>query len=187
MSRVFVGIGSNEGDRLEHISRAIQRLSHTPGMQVSRMATIYDTEPLGPPQPEYLNTVIELDTTLSPQQLLEALKRLERQLGRVPSAQRWGPRVIDLDILLYDDRVLRPSRAPRQRRGRRRKCRGTQSIDNEPVLIIPHPRMHERRFVLEPLAQLAPKLVHPVLKQTVAELLAALPAPIHHSPFIIHH
>ena len=153
MSCVFIGIGSNEGDRLEHVSRAIQRLSHTPGMQVSRMATIYDTEPVGPPQPEYLNTVIELDTALSPHQLLETLKLLERQLGRVPSTQRWGPRVIDLDILLYDDRVL-----------------------NEPALIIPHPRLHERRFVLEPLAQLAPKLIHPVLKQTIAELLAALPA-----------
>ena len=153
MSCVFIGIGSNEGDRLEHVSRAIQRLSHTPGMQVSRMATIYDTEPVGPPQPEYLNTVIELDTALSPHQLLETLKLLERQLGRVPSAQRWGPRVIDLDILLYDDRVL-----------------------SEPALIIPHPRLHERRFVLEPLAQLAPKLIHPVLKQTIAELLAALPA-----------
>ena len=152
MARVFIGIGSNEGDRLEHVSRAIQRLSHTPGIQVSRMATIYDTEPLGPPQPEYLNTVIELDTALSPQQLLDALKLLERQLGRVPSAKRWGPRVIDLDILLYDDRVL-----------------------NEPALIIPHPRMHERRFVLEPLAQLAPTLVHPVLHKTVEELLVSLP------------
>ena len=164
MSCVFIGIGSNEGDRLEHVSRAIQRLSHTPGMQVSRMATIYDTEPVGPPQPEYLNTVIELDTALSPHQLLETLKLLERQLGRVPSTQRWGPRVIDLDILLYDDRVL-----------------------NEPALIIPHPRLHERRFVLEPLAQLAPQLLHPVLKQTIAQLLAALPAStLHASRFTLH-
>jgi len=152
MSRVFVGIGSNEGDRLEHISRAIQQLSNTPGIQVSRMATIYDTEPLGPPQPEYLNTVIEMDTTLSPQQLLDALKLLERQLGRVPSTQRWSPRVIDLDVLLYDDRIL-----------------------SEPALTIPHPRMHERRFVLEPLAQLAPTLVHPILHKTVEELLVSLP------------
>lgn len=153
MAQVFVGLGSNVGDRLEQISRAVQRLGRLPGVRVSRMATIYDTEPVGPPQPEYLNTVIEMDTALSPQQLLETLKLLERQLGRVPSSQRWGPRVIDLDILLYDDRVL-----------------------NEPALIIPHPRLHERRFVLEPLAQLAPKLIHPVLKQTIAELLAALPA-----------
>ncbi len=164
MSRVFVGIGSNEGDRLEHISRAIQLLGRTLGVQVSRMATIYDTEPLGPPQPEYLNTVVELDTTLSPQQLLEALKLLERQLGRVPSTQHWSPRVIDLDILLYDDRIL-----------------------NEPALTIPHPRMHERRFVLEPLAQLAPHVAHPILKQTIAELLAALPVSPHHSSLITHH
>ncbi|MBI4322750.1 MAG: 2-amino-4-hydroxy-6-hydroxymethyldihydropteridine diphosphokinase [Candidatus Omnitrophica bacterium] len=152
MSRVFVGIGSNEGDRLEHLSRAIQALGSTPGISVTQMATIYDTEPLGPPQPEYLNTVVELDTTRSPQQLLDALQLLERQLGRLPSAQRWGPRVIDLDILLYDDRIL-----------------------NEPTLVIPHPRLHERRFVLEPLAQLAPTLVHPVLRKTVEELLANLP------------
>jgi 2-amino-4-hydroxy-6-hydroxymethyldihydropteridine diphosphokinase len=164
MAQVFVGLGSNVGDRLEQISRAVQRLGRLPGVRVSRMATIYDTEPVGPPQPEYLNTVIEMDTALSPHQLLETLKLLERQLGRVPSTQRWGPRVIDLDILLYDDRVL-----------------------NEPALIIPHPRMHERRFVLEPLAQLAPQFVHPVLKQTIAQLLAALPAStLHASRFTLH-
>ena len=159
MARVFIGIGSNEGDRLENISQAVWQLGSIPGIRVSRMATIYDTEPVGgPPQPEFLNTVVELETMLSPQQLLDTVKGVERKMGRLPSGPRWGPRVIDLDILLYDGGVL-----------------------NEPNLIIPHPRMHERRFVLEPLTQLAPEFRHPLLGHTMAELLAHLtglsPAP----------
>lgn len=152
MARVFIGIGSNEGDRLEYISRAVQRLRDCPGVELEQMATIFETEPVGgPPQPDYLNTVVSITTTLNPRQLLERLKTLEQSLGRVPSGPRWGPRVIDLDILLYDDRIL-----------------------NEPDLIIPHPRMHERRFVLQPLAQLAPGLVHPILGKTIADLLKAV-------------
>ena len=152
MARIFLGIGSNEGDSLELISRAVRGLREIPGVQLEQMASIYETEPVGPPQPKYLNTVVEIATALEPRRLLDALKALERLLGRAPSTQRWGPRVIDLDILLYDDRVL-----------------------DEPALSIPHPRMHERRFVLEPLAQLVPDLIHPVLKQTIARLLATLP------------
>ena len=152
MARVFMGIGSNEGDRLENISQAVWQLGGIPGIRVSQMATIYDTEPVGgPPQPEFLNTVVELETMLSPQQLLDTVKGVERKMGRLPSGPRWGPRVIDLDILLYDEGVL-----------------------NEPNLIIPHPRMHERRFVLEPLAQLIPEFRHPLLGHTMAELLAHL-------------
>ena len=164
MARIFLGIGSNEGDRLEQISRAVRGMRAIPGIELERMATIYETEPVGPPQPKYLNTVVEIATALEPRRLLDALKALERRLGRALSTQRWGPRVIDLDILLYDDRVL-----------------------DEPALSIPHPRMHERRFVLEPLAQLVPDLIHPVLKQTIARLLATLPVSLHHSPFIIQH
>jgi len=152
MARVFIGIGSNDGDRLENISQAAWQLGSVPGIRVSQMATIYDTEPVGgPPQPEFLNTVVELETTLSPQQLLDTVKGVERKMGRLPSGPRWGPRVIDLDILLYDECVLK-----------------------EPNLIIPHPRMHERRFVLEPLAQLVPEFRHPLLGHTMAELLARL-------------
>lgn len=155
MARVFIGIGSNEGDRLTNISRAIQQLGSAPGVHVVQLATIYDTKPVGgPPQPEFLNTVAELETLSSPQELLEIVKRIEWQLGRVPTTQRWGPRVIDLDILLYDDRII-----------------------HEPNLVIPHARLHERRFVLEPLAQLAPALTHPILGQTIAQLLERLPEP----------
>lgn len=149
MARVFVGLGSNEGDRLANISRAVQLLGGTPGIQLMQMATIYETPPAGgPPQEDYLNSVVAIETALPPHELLAALKALERRMGRAPSPERWGPRVIDLDILLYDQQVIR-----------------------EPHLVIPHPRLPERRFVLEPLAQLAPDAVHPVLRKTVAELL----------------
>ena len=148
MSQVFIGVGSNEGERFAHISRAVQALGSMPGVRLRQMAMILETEPLGgPPQGPYLNTVVEVETTLPPLELLRSLKAIERRLGREPVPQRWAPRPIDLDILLYDDCVIQ-----------------------EPELCIPHPRLHERRFVLEPLAQLAPELVHPVLCQSVASL-----------------
>lgn len=154
MARIFIGVGSNEGDRLSLISQAIRHLGGAQGIRVLQMATIAETEPVGgPPQGPYLNTVVEIDTTLAPQALLRVLQDIERRLGRRPSSQRWGPRPIDLDILLYDDQVI-----------------------EDPALQIPHPRLHERRFVLEPLAQLAPASIHPVLQRSVAELLEQLTA-----------
>jgi len=156
MARVFIGVGSNEGDRLANMSRAIHELGTTPKIRVVQMATIYETQPVGgPPQPDFLNTVVELETTHPPHELLRLLKALERWLGRT-SSERWGPRVIDLDILLYDDHIIQDAQ-----------------------LIIPHVRLHERRFVLEPLSQLAPQLVHPVLGQPISELLAHLGEPLH--------
>ncbi len=151
MSRVFIGVGSNEGECFEHISIALRRLAAAGRVQLLQMATIIETEPVGgPPQDRYLNTVVEIDTSLEPAELLKTLQAIERQGGRTPSAERWGPRPIDLDLLLYDDRTI-----------------------NTPELTVPHPRMHERRFVLEPLAQLAPDAIHPVLKQPISELLLA--------------
>ena len=153
MSRVFVGVGSNEGDRLALISQAVKTLALVPQIQIVQMAVITETEPVGgPPQGPYLNTVVEVETTLTPQVLLERLQEIERVFGRSASAERWSPRTMDLDLLSYEDRIVQDAQ-----------------------LTLPHPRLHERRFVLEPLAQLAPDWVHPVLRKTVRELLAALP------------
>lgn len=158
MSRVFIGVGSNEGDRLEIISSALKALGAAAGIRVVQIAVVSETDPVGgPPQGPYLNTVAEIATSLSPRRLLATLQGIERQLGRILSSERWGPRVIDLDILLYDDRIIQ-----------------------EPDLCVPHPRMHERRFVLEPLSQLAPDLTHPVLHQTIAALLE--PMTVIHEP-----
>lgn len=151
MARVFLGVGTNEGDRLDNLSRAVHRLAASGAARLVRMATIAETKPIGgPPQADFLNTVLEIETVLSPHELLASLKGIEDDMGRSPSVERWGPRLIDLDILLYEDRVI-----------------------NEPQLVVPHPQMHTRRFVLEPLAQLAPEVVHPVLKRTIEELLHA--------------
>jgi len=152
--RVFIGVGSNEGNRLACLSAAVQALGETPGLRLIQMAPILETEPVGgPPQGPYLNTVVELETALPPRELLSVLQAIERRLGRRSSPERWTSRPIDLDVLLYGDRVIQ-----------------------KPGLSIPHPRMHERRFVLEPLAQLAPDVVHPVLGLTATALLDRLPA-----------
>ena len=151
-NRVFIGVGSNEGDRLAHIASAIKALGAVDGVHVLQTATIIETEAVGgPPQGPYLNTVVEIDAALAPRELLSALKAIEQQLGRKPESERWGPRPIDLDLLLYSDWVIHTME-----------------------LVVPHPRLHERMFVLEPLAQLAPDTVHPLLRQSVAALRARL-------------
>ncbi len=148
-----MALGSNLGDRLHHLQHAIRLLHAPPRLGVRALSTIVETEPLGDvPQDRYLNCVVELQTSLDPHALLRLLKQLETDLGRQPNAVRWGPRVIDLDLLLYGDTAI-----------------------TTPELTIPHPEMHRRRFVLEPLVQLAPAITHPVLRQTAAALLAALP------------
>jgi 2-amino-4-hydroxy-6-hydroxymethyldihydropteridine diphosphokinase len=151
LTRAFIGIGSNEGDRLAHISRAVQALAATSGIQLVQMALVRETAPVGgPPQHDFLNTAIEIHTTLSPEDLLQALRRIEQAGGRGASRVRNAPRPIDLDVLLYDDCVLRAE-----------------------ALEVPHPRLHERRFVLEPLVDLDAALRHPVLGRTMQELLDA--------------
>jgi 2-amino-4-hydroxy-6-hydroxymethyldihydropteridine diphosphokinase len=151
MARVFIGIGSNQGDRLALIAQAVKLLGATAGVRVTQLAAIRETTAVGgPPQPAYLNTAAELDTTLPPRDLLAAMQEIERRLGRVRSGARWAPRPMDLDLLLYEDRIVQ-----------------------EPGLIVPHPRLHERAFVLEPLAQLEPGLMHPVLGMTIRALADA--------------
>lgn len=145
---VFLGLGSNLGDREAAIAGALTRLAAR-GFQATRTSSLWLTEPVGgPPQGLFLNAVAEGETSLEPEALLQACLATEREMGRV-RAERNGPRTIDVDILLF----------------------GEETRD-APGLVIPHPRMHERRFVLAPLAEIAPGLVHPVLGLTVAALLA---------------
>jgi 2-amino-4-hydroxy-6-hydroxymethyldihydropteridine diphosphokinase len=126
-------------------------LAQIPQIEICRQARLYETEPVGvEDQPWFLNTVVEIETSLSPRELLTVCKQIERALGR-GERERYGPREIDLDILLYDDRVV-----------------------NDVDLQIPHAQLHRRRFVLMPLAELAPQSLHPVLRKTIAELLQEL-------------
>jgi 2-amino-4-hydroxy-6-hydroxymethyldihydropteridine diphosphokinase len=132
----FLALGSNLGDRAANLQRAVDLLAEH-GVAVGRSSRVYETDPVGgPPQPDYLNAVIEVSTTLPPPALLEACLQVEREMGRA-RGERWGPRVIDVDVLTY----------------------GQEDVD-EPGLQIPHPRMHERGFVLAPLLELTadPKL-----------------------------
>ena len=147
--RIFVGLGSNLGDRRNYLEEAITRLAQPPDVQVVARASLYETEPVGlGRQPWFLNTVVELRTTRPPRALFQLCQRIEAELGRV-KRERWGPREIDLDLLFYGERVV-----------------------DEPDLQIPHPELARRRFVLEPLAELAPELQHPTLHRTIEELLA---------------
>ncbi len=132
-TRAFLGLGSNLGDRLANLQQAVDLLNAAAGVRVTRTSRVYETDPVGgPPQPDYLNAVIEVETVLPARELLAACGRVERRLGRVCDV-RWGPRAIDVDVLTFDE----------------------EEID-EPELRVPHPRMHERGFVLLPLLELEP-------------------------------
>ena len=153
MTRAFVGLGANLGPREVTLLRAVDLLGVEPGVDVLELSGLRETAPVGNvDQPEFLNGAVAVETSLSPRGLLDALLRVERELGRVRDGTQWGPRTIDLDLLVYGDEVV-----------------------DEPELRVPHPRLHERRFALEPLAELDPDLVVPG-HGTVSELLAKLDA-----------
>jgi len=144
---VYLALGTNLGDRSGNLKQAIAAL--TPQLDVKAKSQVYETPPWGfEEQPKFLNQVVKANTYLDPEPLLKHLKRLEVALGRQESFPN-GPRLIDMDLLFYDDLVL-----------------------NKPSLVIPHPRLHERGFVLLPLMDIAPNLVHPVQQKTVQELMA---------------
>ena len=149
MPSVILALGTNLGDRPANLRAAVAALA--PAVTVLAESPVYETPPWGlTDQPAFLNMALRGETVLPPLELLQRLKRLEVELGRQPGV-RWGPRLIDIDILFYDDLVL-----------------------DEPGLVLPHPRLHERAFVLVPLADLAPDLIHPRLGRTIRELLAGV-------------
>jgi 2-amino-4-hydroxy-6-hydroxymethyldihydropteridine diphosphokinase len=145
--KAAIALGSNLGDSLATLQGAIEILDYTPGITVKSHSSWYQTAPVGPPQPDYINACAILEIDLEPQQLLEKLLEIEIKFGR-QRREKWGPRTLDLDLLLYDHLILENSQ-----------------------LVLPHPRMTERAFVLVPLAEIAPNWVHPGSGIAITELL----------------
>ncbi len=162
--RAFIAIGTNLGDRAANYREAVQRIGAIPGTRVVRQSSIYETEPVGDERVlkgPFLNGVVEVESGLAVEQLMRRLLAIERVMGRRPVRGRkpairgrHRPRIIDLDLLFFDKEVLQAR-----------------------ALEVPHPRAHERRFVLAPMAELAPALIHPKLNVSISELLAALRSP----------
>ncbi len=151
MAEAYIAMGSNLGKRVAALELARKHMSKEGDLALIDSSPYYETEPQGlPDQPRFVNAVVHLKTDLTPRELLQRLEGIELALGRQRGI-KWGPRIIDLDILLYDDIIVK-----------------------EDTLEIPHPRMHERRFVLEPLCDIAPEVNHPLLKKTARELLKGL-------------
>jgi len=153
MVTAYLGVGSNLGDRLAHLTMARDRLAASPGVVSLRVSPLYETEPVGGPaeQGAYLNGALEVETTLSAEELLQLCQRIEAEAGRERTIHH-GPRTLDIDLLLYGDTCCQSER-----------------------LTLPHPRLHERRFVLVPLCDLAAQRVHPLLGAPLQQLLKRLP------------
>jgi len=148
---VYLGIGSNAGDRISNLKKALKIISCSRDVKVLKVSGFYQTSPVGPRQRDFINAVLKAGCALSPLKLLKFVKNIERQLGRAKSGIKWGPRKIDIDILFFGKRKI-----------------------NTKTLIIPHPEIANRLFVLEPLAGIAPGFRHPVMKKTVSVLIKKL-------------
>lgn len=156
LSTAFVALGSNQGDRAALLAFAVEALRSSEGIRVEAVSPVYETDPVGPPpQGAYLNAVVRLHTRLGARALLGRLLAIEERAGRRRSGVRDEPRSLDLDLLLYDALVL-----------------------DEPGLVVPHPRLHERAFALEPLCDLAAELVHPGCGETIATLARRVRNPV---------
>lgn len=151
-SRAYIALGSNLGDRYAHLLAAREQLCTTAGINCLAVSSLYESQPRGGPDGQglYLNAVLEITTVLAPLVLLQLLQAIEQEQGRVRS-ERWAARTLDLDLLLYDDLILHTE-----------------------VLTLPHPRLHERAFVLLPCAEIAPALLYPVSGQTILQLSEAI-------------
>jgi 2-amino-4-hydroxy-6-hydroxymethyldihydropteridine diphosphokinase len=160
--RAFIGLGTNLGDRATNYREAIQRIGRLPDSRTVRHSSIYETEPVGDVQGVFLNGVVEIETEMAADELMRRLLTIERTMGRKRARGRkarsrrrsYQQRVIDLDLLFFNKEII-----------------------NTASLTLPHPRLHERRFVLAPMAELAPALIHPKLNVSIAELLAGLKTP----------
>lgn len=149
--QVYIGIGSNLGKKKENYLEALTRIAKLPGTKIVKESSLYESQPFGDSKEWYVNGVIEIATELKPEMLLKKCKNIERAMGRKKVRKKWGARIIDLDILLYDTLKLEKKN-----------------------LKIPHPELPNRKFVLIPLSEVAPQVIHPVLGVTISELLVSV-------------
>jgi 2-amino-4-hydroxy-6-hydroxymethyldihydropteridine diphosphokinase len=151
----YIALGANLGDRTGNLRAAVEKLANTPGLKVTKVSAMMENPAVGgpPDSPPFLNAAAEVETTLQAGELLKRLLDIEKEIGRV-RRDKWGPRLIDLDLLLYGDAVF-------------------QSAE----MSIPHPLMHQRSFVLKPMAEIAPDVMHPIRRRSMSQLLAELRSP----------